>query len=388
MKSILLYIKHFLVVTIVLLIVAVAIALSLNADINYGDNPLAYKVGDEGPFIFFQDKTIVSETIRGDREQGFSVERQTYPLDTLIPATVTFNADSSTFSFAINPQIYPQKSVYEDGESIFVISDLEGNFGTFRDFLLTHKVIDQELKWDFGKGHLVLLGDFVDRGDATTQLLWFIYKLEQEARAAGGNVHYIIGNHEIKNLQGNFKSASNKYIPISGILGRPQSDLFANHSLIGRWLESKNSIEMINGVLFTHGGLHPQLAEIDVDINQINTVTKQYYRQMYYPGVADDNTELLISTKTGLSWYRGYFEDDLNQQEIEQTLAAFIAEKVVVGHTLQRKVNTLYEGKVIAIDVKHPSYYRGSFPSKSSEGLLIENGSFYRLLDNGQREEL
>lgn len=98
------------------------------------------------------------------------------------------------------------------------------------------------------------------------------------------------------------------------------------------------------------------------------------------------HVDLLTSTKTGPAWYRGYFKGDVDTQQVKQSLAALNAKAVVVGHTLQFKVNALFDHQVFAIDVKHPDDYNVSFPTKSSEGLLIENGSYYRLLADGERE--
>ncbi|RIV37322.1 hypothetical protein D2V08_01345, partial [Flagellimonas lutimaris] len=75
---------------------------------------------------------------------------------------------------------------YDDNGRILAISDLESGYRAFRDFLINNKVIDQDLNWIFDDGHLVLVGDFVDRGFSTTQVLWFIYKLEQDAEKKGG----------------------------------------------------------------------------------------------------------------------------------------------------------------------------------------------------------
>ena len=48
----------------------------------------------------------------------------------------------------------------------------------------------------------------------------------------------------------------------------------------------------------------------------------------------------------------------------------------------------MYDGKVYAIDVKHPSDYISMLPNKKSEGLLIENKTFYRVLHNGKQYQL
>ncbi len=70
---------------------------------------------------------------------------------------------------------------------------------------------------------------------------------------------------------------------------------------------------------------------------------------------------------------------------MERTLAKFDTASVVVGHTLHWRVKTLFEGKVFAIDVKHPSDYRSSFPPRSSEGLWLEDDKAWRVLEDGCR---
>ena len=47
---------------------------------------------------------------------------------------------------------------------IVSISDIEGNFNVFSQFLINTKVIDKNFNWIFGDGQLVCNGDFFDRG--------------------------------------------------------------------------------------------------------------------------------------------------------------------------------------------------------------------------------
>lgn len=95
-----------------------------------------------------------------------------------------------------------------------------------------------------------------------------------------------------------------------------------------------------------------------------------------------------ISTNTGISWYRGYFKDNLQQKDVDRNLKAFHAKAIAVGHTLQLQGNRQFKGKVIGVDVKHPKDYSKSFPDKKSEGLLIEGKRFYRVLHTGKIEEI
>ena len=373
--------------TIILMAVA-GFAVYIGADVHYGDNRLMYKLDQSGPFAFYQGNQLSINYLRGNRNNGFSVDQQNVSLSKSAAVKVYFPLEDSYFEFQLNPTIEVPKDHYNDQGPILAISDIESGFKAFRDFLIANSVINQELQWIFGHGHLVLVGDFVDRGYSTNQVLWFIYKLEQEAKSHGGTVHFILGNHEIKNLQGNFQKAGKRYFQVAALLGKQQYEMFDNDAFLGRWLHSKNSIELINGHLFVHGGIHPDVAKSNWTLSEINQIVRQNYRKPYFPTPEKDKSELLLSTTKGPSWYRGYFDQSLSQVEVESGLDKFAAKAVIVGHTPQSRVKTLFQGKVIAIDVNHPKDYRSTFPSRHSEGLLIENSQLFRLLSDGTKEAL
>ncbi len=423
MSLLLTNLKHFGITFLILLAALVCFGLSIGADAHLFEDKLAYQLEGE-VHLFFEDGQTVARVIKGDNDRGFTVTKMVLAgasnntLSIADPVETTDIADTSKTIEEAKPYIeqnsagattlklvFPEDSsqfnvvipnianiadslktpaaIYQDVEPIIAISDIESGFGAFRQFLLTHGVADMQLNWTFGKGHLVLVGDFVDRGASTTQVLWAVYKLEQSAREAGGQVHFIIGNHEIKNLQGNFQSANEKYFYIAGMLGKQQYQLFDDQALLGRWLASKNVLEVINGVAFVHGGLHPDLAKYQTSVPEINQIVRSGYRTLYYSPATVSKTSFLQSSTTGPAWYRGYFKDDLTQQDVEQGLTAVGATAVVVGHTLQGKVNTRFNHKVFAIDVKHRKDYLTSFPLRSSEGLLIKDGAYFRLTEDG-----
>ncbi|MGB7393965.1 MAG: metallophosphoesterase [Pricia sp.] len=374
------YCKHIFATIIGLLLIGISVLVSLHGSIDYGHDPTRLNLDKEGPYLFYENDSVLNiNYIRGNKTDGFTVESKVHPINNPILARCYFPLDSSAFDFRIDTGIEIPKTSYNDGQPILAVSDIESGYKTFRDFLMAHKVIDQQLRWTFGKGHLVLVGDFVDRGYSTTQVLWFIYKLEQDARKKGGRVHFILGNHELKNLQGKYESASPKYYGVASILGKQHHDLYGPNSFIGRWMASKNTIERINGILFTHGGIHPDVANYKTTLSDINRINRDHYRKPYFPKPEKSIEQLLLSTKTGICWYRGYFKDNLSQAEVEKGINALGAKAVVVGHTLQWQVNKKFDGKVFAIDVKHSKDYKKNWPNKKSEGLLIEKGRYYRL---------
>ena len=388
-KRIVRYLKHIVSTLLIFAVMAVFFGLYHGASLHYGDHPLMYTIDNEGPYVFYKNDSIINVNyIKGNKEDGFYVDKKEYSVASEISSTCYFQIDSTSFNFNIKSDIKIPKTTYSDGNPIIAISDIEGGYKSFRDFLINSKVIDADLNWKFGKGHLVLVGDFVDRGWSVTQVLWFIYKLEQDAEKHGGFVHFIIGNHELKNMQGNYGAAGDKYLAVSNILGKVQSDLYNRNSFLGKWMSSKNAMELINGNLFAHGGIHPDIADSKLSLDEINQVIRNNYYKPYYPKPEKTVENLINSTKKGICWYRGYFKDDLTQEEVEKGLNKFNAKSIVVGHTLQSKVNRQYNGKVIGIDVKHPKDYKKYWPHGKSEGLLIIEGKYYRILADGDKKEL
>ncbi|WP_420602114.1 metallophosphoesterase [Flagellimonas sp.] len=388
-KRILRYVKH-LVATILLVgTLGILFGLYHGASLHYGDDPLMYEIDNEGPYVFYKNDSILNVNyVKGNMGEGYFVEEKEYSTDAEIRAKSYFQIDSTSFDFTIDTAVKNPKTTYSDGNPVIAISDIEGGYKTFRDFLINNKVIDKNLNWTFGKGHLVLVGDFVDRGWSVTQVLWFIYKLEQDAAKQGGVVHFIIGNHELKNMQGDYGASAEKYLLAANILGRVRSELYNQNSFLGKWMSSKNAIELINGNLFAHGGIHPEVANSNLSLEEVNQIIRRNYYRPYYPKTEESVDNLLISTAKGICWYRGYFKDDLTQQQVESGINTFNAKTIVVGHTLQSKVNRQYKGKVIGIDVKHPKDYHKNWPNAKSEGLLIQGNKYYRVFHNGEKEEI
>jgi len=172
-KRILRYLKHILGTIIVLLIVGVITLVSLNGTFDFGDNQLKLNLENEGPYVFYEtDSTLNVNYIKGNKTDGFYLDQKEYAINEEIAASCYFPLDGSTFNFTLHSNFEIPNSTYSDNEPILAVSDIESGYKAFRDFLIYSKVIDTNLNWTFGKGHLVLVGDFMDRGFSTTQVLW------------------------------------------------------------------------------------------------------------------------------------------------------------------------------------------------------------------------
>lgn len=331
----------------------------------------------DGPHIFYrQEHTIIKQILkRGDK---------VYPvMDTLFgkiagkQITCHVN-DTIKFRTMIKKSIKNEPSIYPAQEKLLAISDIEGNFITFRDLLINNGVMSPTYKWTFGTGHLVLNGDFFDRGLHVTECLWLIYHLEQEALKAGGYVHFILGNHEIMNMNGDLRYMRNKYYENTYIIKEAYSNWYTIDTELGRWLQSKNIVEKIGTFLFTHGGISQEVAANKADIEKINSLARDYYyKEAKALECNDEFLVSLFSDKTSPFWYRGYVSQTIDESVLNTILAKYEVTKIVVGHSIVDDVRYLYTGKVIAIDTKHAS--------GDAEALLIDSDKEYRVDITGKR---
>ena len=277
--------------------------------------------------------------------------------------------------------------IYNTEGNIFAISDIEGDFDKFIQILQRNKVINDSLNWNFGKGHLVLLGDFFDRGNDVTSTLWLCYKLETEAKKFGGQVHFILGNHEQMNLQGNIKYVQPKYKALAQKLNIPYKEFYWKNSELGRWLRSKNSIEIINNILFCHGGISANFIK---NKESIETTNKNILKAIEHFDISkeinkDDTLYKYLNMESPL-WYRGYFEDwsdykQATQSEVDSVCNFYKVQKIIVGHTIVEEIKTHFNGKVIGIDVTRHYDNKKNKPS----ALLIENNKYFAVDELGRK---
>ncbi|MFT5752476.1 MAG: hypothetical protein ACI828_002567 [Flavobacteriales bacterium] len=261
---------------------------------------------------------------------------------------------------------------------IAAVSDIHGQYKTFLELLKNNDVIDAENMWNFGNGHLVVTGDMFDRGSQVTEVLWFLYHLEKQAQEDGGKLHVLLGNHDVMVLNGNLRSVHPKYIETARILNQPFQTLFSKGSILGDWLRTRPVIVNMNNMLFTHGGLHPDVVAKGLSIDQINHTFK---RQLIESELSESRSDLgnFLHKSKGPIYYRGYFQGELaTAEQIQGLLQYFNVTNIIVGHTTHRQIETRYEGKVIVIDANLKSGSMG-------EMLFWESGKFHRGTLSGQK---
>jgi len=350
----------------------------------------------------------------------------------------------------------PAKAPGDQREAVVAIGDVHGDFDDFVTILQRAGLIDAQHHWTGGQTTLVQVGDLLDRGPKPRAAMDLLMSLEKEAPKAGGRVVSLLGNHEMMNLMGDLRyvtvenyatftdsnsakrrrSAYQEYMkwrsshaqllaelpqPMElteeGWLARhppgfiEQREAFSPNGSYGKWLRGHSAVAKIGGVIFLHGGLHPDLANLKLDaindriqdeIKAFDTA-KQYLQdeKLILPFfnlqeiTAIVQAELAAERKSrvapneqrqarltqflgyedwlsvradGPLWFRGYdqWSDEEGAPQVDKLLDAYKAKHIAVGHTVQKggRIRSRFGGKVFLIDTGMlSSYYPGGRPS-------------------------
>jgi len=353
------------------------------------------------------------------------------------------------------------------GERIVAIGDIHGSYDGFVSILQRAGLVDDDAHWIAGETTFVQTGDIFDRGVEVFEVLDLLMRLEQEAAAAGGKVIVLLGNHEGMNLVGFFRDVNpdlyatfvdkksekrrkaaykdfKKYwrAKAEEILNAPVAEVpddvkeqwmaaippgwleykeaLGPETHYGSWLHQRPVAVVINGVLFVHAGVGPDLAGLSVDeINaKVASELATYHRlreAMITDGLVPTTAELaslmnvylemdppdpkyaeladaeswLVFSEGGPLWFRGTarWDEETSTERIIELLAGVGAQRVVSGHTVQDegRIEVRFDGRVFLIDTGMlSSVYTGGRPS----ALVIEDGSFTAIYTDGSAEVL
>jgi len=321
-------------------------------------------------YVLLRDSGAVSKTLQYKNKKDISLSCQ-------VPET------GDSFSFLLQDELKTPPTVYSIPSKTLVLSDIEGDFLALKTMLIGAKVINENFNWTFGNGHLVLVGDFFDRGLQVTECLWLIYKLESEAETAGGKVHFILGNHEVLNLQGNSTYVRRKYLENAVLIQEDYKHWFDQNSELGRWLRTKNAIEKIGDYVFCHAGISPELTRTRLSLEDINRISRQNLGKPN-EAIVEEFAKAIFDVRTGVFWYRGAAKNIASKEDITQALKFADAKRMIVGHTLQPDLTALYGGRVICIDLYHEENIRQGF----MKTLWMEEELCFGLNSSGEKFSL
>lgn len=320
---------------------------------------------DDGPYVLWEGREAkVLRILQGRVEEA----RLRKPWILALPGGGTL---------ALRPEAPAPVRVQEPAPArIAALSDVHGNLDGMKALLRAQKVVDPRGAWSFGKGHLVVVGDVMDRGSQCIEAYWYLRGLQAQAAKAGGRVHVLLGNHEMMVLGGQLRYVNPKYARSGALLGCDLRGLLGPDTELGRWLRACPGMLKLGDTLFVHGGPSPALLREGRDLETLNAALRRAL------DVRDDASRAFVGAE-GPLWYRGLLPGALpgrpeaTEAEVEELLRAFGVSRIVVGHTTLKTVTPFHGGRVIGIDA-------GLKDGRPGELLLLEKARTRRGLADGR----
>ena len=166
--------------------------------------------------------------------------------------------------------------------------------------------------------------------------------------------------------------------------GTSYPDLFdIRSSVLGRWLVGRPALMKVNDVLLAHGGVAPGSSPRTVeavndsmwtfmsedlfyhwadttlalvtDSASAERIADEYERVIIMDADAVARRTQLVFDETSILWFRGYVESDSWSAALDDVLEEFAVGVHVVAHTPVRTIESLYDGRLLAVDLERPA---------------------------------
>jgi Calcineurin-like phosphoesterase len=361
-------------------------------------------------------------------------------------ASVNFMRKSAVLFLLFILFLYPVSArlAAPDQEArIVAIADIHGAYDAFVAIAQRAGIIGANRQWGGGKTTFVQLGDILDRGPKSRATMDLLMQLENQAPAVKGKAIVLLGNHEIMNLIGDLR-----YVPPEEYANyadaqsqKRQQDAYAAYQELkrnqlkaekqavptftaddektwkeahplgfveqrqafeadgkyGSWLRKHFAILQLNGIVFLHGGLNPEISNLSInelnrrvalEIEQYDLARKYLLAQKLIlpfsdlkevmeaadaeatrfsqsgPDADSQKIKLLKSVadvdgwvtmnQGGPLWFRGFssWTDEEGEQNLAALLTAYKVHAFVVGHTVQPggQIRARFHNQLFLID--------------------------------------
>jgi hypothetical protein len=220
------------------------------------------------------------------------------------------------------------------------IGDLHGDLAAARAALRAAGAIDETDRWIGNDLVVIQTGDVLDRGGGESQILELLERVDGQARAHGGALIELLGNHELMNAAGDFR-----YVTPDGM---HDFDGDRAHELGpgGRWakrLATHNAIAIVGDTVLSHAGV------IESWVSKLEQTNLE--ARCWLDGDVATPASALTADDSPV-WTRAYGGDDVDCAALGRVLKQLGARRMIVAHTVQKAgINSQCDGALWRIDV-------------------------------------
>jgi hypothetical protein len=234
---------------------------------------------------------------------------------------------------------------------VIAIGDLHGDLGGARSAFRAGGLIDDKDHW-IGKDTVVVqTGDVLDRGNDEQEIFDFLFALEGEARAAGGELILLIGNHELMNAAGDYRYVTTG---AASDFGGDRAAALGPGGSYAKKLAAHDVIAIVGDTIYSHAGV---IGEFVTQVDAVNMSSR-----CWLDGQAGGPEAAPIAMRSEESpvWTRALGLDPVDCAAVSAALGKLGVKRMVVGHTVQKTgITSACDGAVWRIDVGLAKLYDG-----------------------------
>ena len=259
-------------------------------------------------------------------------------------------------------------------QRLVAIGDLHADIESARRAFRMAGATDERDAWIGGNLIVVQMGDLIGRGTDDRAVLEFVLDLQDKAKAAGGTLHVLLGNHEVFAARPDHRwvdpAAFEAFVKIPGLnlkhpqvaalpaMERPRFAALMPGGHYSKRLATFPAVIRIGKTVFAHGGVLPHWARYGIDRVNGEVAAWLSGRTAEPPSTLglDDG-----SGDDGVMWSRHFAVDwDKGCDVLTESLGILGAERMIVAHTVQQKITPRCNERAWAIDVGISRYYGGT----------------------------
>eukprot|EP00919_Chromeraceae_sp_WS-2016_P018272 GHVR01043451.1.p1 GENE.GHVR01043451.1~~GHVR01043451.1.p1 ORF type:complete len:321 (+),score=88.10 GHVR01043451.1:127-1089(+) len=242
---------------------------------------------------------------------------------------------------------------------VITLGDIHSDGINAKLILTAAGLVDSNGHWTGGNTMLIQLGDIVDRGPDTKLLYKWFRQLRKEAALSGGKVIQLLGNHEPMQILGLLQYVTPEDFNNYGGAAK-RAAAFSKDGLDGKYIRNLDTVVMVNGIVFVHAGLTPELGK--KGIKYVNEEVRKSLNE--YEEGSRPSYDSLLFAEDGPLWNRHYSTgDEISAcSDLNKTLKYLNGTKMIVGHTIQEggNVNTRCNGNFILSDTGGSRYIQNT----------------------------
>ncbi|XP_057782705.1 shewanella-like protein phosphatase 2 [Salvia miltiorrhiza] len=311
------------------------------------------------------------------------------------------------------------RTVFPQPARLIAVGDIHGDLPKAKSALRLAGLIGPDDRWSGESATVVQVGDIFDRGGDEIKLLYFFERLKREAAKAGGTVITMNGNHEIMNVDADFRFVARlgvkefedwgfwqcvgngmkrmclgidsdlvfkdlfdgvpDEIPgippqfLNGIRARIAA-LRPNGLISNRFLSKNQTVVVVGDSVFAHGGLLEK--HVVYGLERMNEEVRDWIR-----GLSEKVDSRLVRGADSVVWLRSFSNKLVKDGDcsiLEHVLETIPgARRMIMGHTIQEDgINVACGGRAVRVDVGMSKLCGDRFP----EVLEIDENSELKVL--------